>query len=404
MSIEVVPLAQRGADVQQSAGRSRPDGLDSDKEPGEFLSVLNRLDKEPAPSAVEAASDAADVDPAAKGDGRKKSPSAGKPATAATPDSMAWMAAHLPPMPTPPEQTAADAVDGAVPMAVGAVASGVAGLQASVTDSQAHSANLANYASVFEQIQSRMATGGVSAADSGLQAGEAPGLGKAALGKSMQAAAADIRADRLANLADGGRWVLPVTEVSAVQTALDAAASLASTASEKQEAVSLKGEHAPEGGVGHHAFTPTVHFESAAAPVDAAPMTPEAAIADQVSYWISQGIQNAELTLDGAGGQPVEVSISLSGKEAHVEFRTDQLETRDFLTGAASHLKDMLQREGMVLSGLSVGSSGAGGAGARERRAPTEEHPHTARRAAAEIAVRPVASPRASGRALDLFV
>ena len=43
----------------------------------------------------------------------------------------------------------------------------------------------------------------------------------------------------------------------------------------------------------------------AAAPV----MAPEMQVAEQVTYWVSQNVQNAELKLDGLGQSPVEVSI-----------------------------------------------------------------------------------------------
>ena len=89
--------------------------------------------------------------------------------------------------------------------------------------------------------------------------------------------------------------------------------------------------------------------------VDTAAVGPEMQVAEQVSYWISQDIQNAELTLDGLGKDPVEVSIRMHGNEAQVSFRTDELQTRDLLQGAASHLKELLQSEGLVLSGVSVG-------------------------------------------------
>lgn len=83
-------------------------------------------------------------------------------------------------------------------------------------------------------------------------------------------------------------------------------------------------------------------------------------VADKVSYWVTQGVQNAELKLDGLGSDPVEVSISLKGGEAHVGFRSDQPDVRQMLEGALSQLKDSLAREGVVLSGATVGGSGSG--------------------------------------------
>jgi flagellar hook-length control protein FliK len=92
-------------------------------------------------------------------------------------------------------------------------------------------------------------------------------------------------------------------------------------------------------------------------------------VAEQVTYWVSHNVQNAELKLDGLGQSPVEVSISVQGKEAQITFRSDEAATRGVLEAAGAHLKDMLQREGMVLTGVSVGTSGSGDSSGAERRA-----------------------------------
>ena len=139
-----------------------------------------------------------------------------------------------------------------------------------------------------------------------------------------------------------------------------------------------------------------------------APITaPEMQVAEQVTYWVSQNVQNAELKLDGLGLSPVEVSISVQGKEAQITFRTDEAATRGVLEAASAHLKDMLQREGMVLTGVSVGTSGSGDSSGAERRA---------RQAARQSAIAPlqVASVTThevsrrvntvAGRSVDLFV
>ena len=140
----------------------------------------------------------------------------------------------------------------------------------------------------------------------------------------------------------------------------------------------------------------------------AAPITaPEMQVAEQVTYWVSQNVQNAELKLDGLGQSPVEVSISVQGKEAQITFRTDEAATRGVLEGASTHLKDMLQREGMVLTGVSVGTSGSGDSSGAERRA---------RQAARQGVIAPLqvtAAPTqdigrrvgsVAGRSVDLFV
>ena len=125
---------------------------------------------------------------------------------------------------------------------------------------------------------------------------------------------------------------------------------------------------------------------------------------EQVSYWIGADVQKAEMTLDGFGTNPVEVSISMQGREATVVFRTDEAVTRDALSNASEQLQDALERQGVVLSGVSVGTSNSGdsprqGAGGR--------HPNwksaTIQTVADGGAVNSVKSG-ASGRSVDLFV
>lgn len=133
-------------------------------------------------------------------------------------------------------------------------------------------------------------------------------------------------------------------------------------------------------------------------------MTPEVAVAEQVSYWIGRDVQNAELKLDGLGASPVEVSISLQGNEAQVAFRTDQAEARQVLEGAVSHLKELLGNEGLVLSGVSVGSSGADGSASQERQARPNGRTAAVAVPQAQAAEANVRTGRSSGQAVDLFV
>jgi len=145
-------------------------------------------------------------------------------------------------------------------------------------------------------------------------------------------------------------------------------------------------------------------FSQSAAQVAAVP--PEMQVAEQVTYWVSQNVQNAELQLDGLGKTPVEVSISVQGNEAQITFRSDEAQTRGVLESAGAHLKDMLQREGMVLTGVSVGTSGGGGAsgsGGERRGRPNVR----------QVAIGPLEAATASaarrvgqdaGRSVDLFV
>ena len=127
-------------------------------------------------------------------------------------------------------------------------------------------------------------------------------------------------------------------------------------------------------------------------------------VAEQVSFWISRDVQNAEMKLEGFGSDPVQVNISMNGNEAQVAFRTDELQVRNALENASAHLKEMLQQEGVVLSGVSVGSNGSGSSGNQEdkQRQGVKQTPvigaqnlqPTQRRDSSQVV----------GRSLDLFV
>jgi flagellar hook-length control protein FliK len=132
--------------------------------------------------------------------------------------------------------------------------------------------------------------------------------------------------------------------------------------------------------------------------------TTEVFVAEQVKYWMSNGVQNAELKLEGLGNNPVEVSISMNGNEAHVAFRTDELHTREMLENAGLHLKDMFEREGVSLAGVSVGTSGPGDSGAQGRKSRPEAKQTTViSTIAVPVSVAPLVG-RPAGRTLDLFV
>lgn len=171
------------------------------------------------------------------------------------------------------------------------------------------------------------------------------------------------------------------------------------------ERFSLKQIGGSEGGAwGHQALVEAGRIDPPAPTTGASVLTPEMMVAEQVNYWVGRDVQNAELKLDGLGDSPVKVSISLQGNEARIEFRTDQVETRQVLEGAVSHLKDLLGSEGLVLSSVSVGSSGSGGGESRDRKSPPQSRQVAVavpEAFAVEAAMRP---GRLSGRTVDLFV
>ena len=110
------------------------------------------------------------------------------------------------------------------------------------------------------------------------------------------------------------------------------------------------------------------------------------------------------MKLDGIGDKPVEVSIRMQGNEAHIAFRSDELQARAALENASIHLKEMLQREGLVLSGVSVGTSGTGDSGEQGSKS------RQGARQTSVVSIQPArvdGTPgpgRLSGGALDLFV
>jgi len=91
-------------------------------------------------------------------------------------------------------------------------------------------------------------------------------------------------------------------------------------------------------------------------------MTPDEWLAATTASINPRSLQTAEMTVD-AFGAPVDVKISLNGSEAEVAFQSDQADTRALLGGAVSDLQNLLQQEGLLLAGVSVGGSNAGLAG-----------------------------------------
>lgn len=134
------------------------------------------------------------------------------------------------------------------------------------------------------------------------------------------------------------------------------------------------------------------------------PAFTEQQIAEKVAYWVSNDVQSAELKLDGLGLEPIEVTIRMQGNEAHVAFRTDELQARAALENAGVHLKDLLLREGLVLSGVSVGTAGTGDSGTQDRKPRQGMRQAVVAPAISTLAERVPSPTRVAGGALDLFV
>jgi flagellar hook-length control protein FliK len=202
----------------------------------------------------------------------------------------------------------------------------------------------------------------------------------------------------------------PLTAKSVEQTAASIAVNLAAASSivpvrrdDPTRERSVFRSNTAEGSVFGQSYLST----SAATTVQYTPqlqMSTDVFVAEKVAYWISNDVQNAELKLDGIGLDPVEVSIRMHGNEAHVAFRTDELQARAALENASTHLKELLQREGLVLTGVSVGTAGAGDSGDREGK-PRQGTRQTNISVDSDLAARsgPVVG-RSTGGRLDLFV
>lgn len=129
-------------------------------------------------------------------------------------------------------------------------------------------------------------------------------------------------------------------------------------------------------------------------------------VEEQVAYWVNQKTQNAEMTLD-RDGQPVEVTVSLSGNEAHVTFRSDQAQTRDLLDASMSQLRDLLRNEGLVLSGTTVDTSARDSARSHDSGQQRESGAGGREQATATVPVANAMAARKGGateHAVDIFV
>ncbi|TAJ57728.1 flagellar hook-length control protein FliK [Variovorax sp.] len=153
------------------------------------------------------------------------------------------------------------------------------------------------------------------------------------------------------------------------------------------------------------------------APVDAASAAASAGgavladrMTEQVSWWLAQKSQGADVSLELAPGQTVSFSVQVQGNEAQIAFRSDQPEVRQMLGQAAAQLKDLFGQEGLLLSGVTVDAQSAG----TQQRGEGEGRPDArglvrgvARLGAASASAPAPAVARAplpAGRALDLYV
>ncbi|MBU7572930.1 MAG: flagellar hook-length control protein FliK [Hydrogenophaga sp.] len=130
--------------------------------------------------------------------------------------------------------------------------------------------------------------------------------------------------------------------------------------------------------------------------------------APTVSHWGTQHMRHASLRVGGEGADAIDIQLAVKGQEVQVAFQTDNAEARATLRESAGEsLADLLQRSGIQLGGVSVGSQGqAQGDGSSYQPRPAGLSTEALGRAsqAAEPAARPAMAPRTDGsRPLDVF-
>lgn len=128
-----------------------------------------------------------------------------------------------------------------------------------------------------------------------------------------------------------------------------------------------------------------------------------------VSHWGTQHLRHASLRVGDGGADAIDIQLQVKGQEVQVAFQTDNAEARAQLReNAGASLADLMQRSGIQLAHVSVGSQGqpqGGDAHARSSAGPRTVAIDRAGAAAESVtlAARPL-PPRADGsRPLDVF-
>lgn len=151
---------------------------------------------------------------------------------------------------------------------------------------------------------------------------------------------------------------------------------------------------------------------------DSGEQHPDAARADEArdaegTGWSVQQLRQASLRVDAGDEGAIDIQLSLQGQEVQVAFRSDDAQTRTSLAQESATLDELLQRSGMALGGVSVGSqgtsSGPGGDRSSASRTPAPAgataRPREAQAPAAAPAGATRPAPRRDGsQPLDLFV
>ncbi|MDR7094321.1 flagellar hook-length control protein FliK [Hydrogenophaga laconesensis] len=125
-----------------------------------------------------------------------------------------------------------------------------------------------------------------------------------------------------------------------------------------------------------------------------------------VSHWGTQHLRHASLRVGEGGADAIDIQLAVKGQEVQVAFQTDNAEARASLRESAGDaLADLMQRSGIQLGSVSVGSQGQAHSDGSSAR-PTVRNIESIGRSgpAAETAAPAVRQPRTDGnRPLDVF-
>ena len=91
-----------------------------------------------------------------------------------------------------------------------------------------------------------------------------------------------------------------------------------------------------------------------------------AAFGGQVSVFVREGVQHAELHLNPVETGPVSIAITLEGSQAHVEFGADLAATRQAIENGLPALASALRDAGFTLAGGGVAQHSRSGSGQGE--------------------------------------
>lgn len=152
-------------------------------------------------------------------------------------------------------------------------------------------------------------------------------------------------------------------------------------------------------------------FGQSMAGQDAAPTEREQEVSEQVAFWVHQKTQNAALSIQHEG-RPIQVQVQLQGQEAHVRFAADDEQARQLLADGQAQLRDLLQAQGLSLSGVSVdagasqgqSNTGAEGDGTARAQARVARVSVNAGDATGAEAVVGRSAAQVSSKGVDLFV